>query len=158
LPTKSLPAALLRNPYQYKSKTKYSSKILTATKDGVLNATGTAWVHVVNERDELVWTREFYKKDLKGVLKRTAIYGQVAKNIADNRPSGAKLVALSETEYAWVSKNGKKYTEFNLNDYLYGLTDAEKAFVQKHEYARDYYLINSEGKVVNRQREIQKKW
>ena len=148
---------VLQNQYRYNSPLGDSVKLLTGTKDGKINKKGSSWVHIVNGKDERLWTREFYRTDIKGLTERLLPYALLAKNITDNRPPGMDLIEIKETKYQWQTINGKVTLPFNLNDYLYVLTDEEKAFVIRNEKKRDAYLIKTAGKVT-RQRELQKTW
>ncbi len=149
----------LQAEYKYTSPTKYGSKLLTGIINNRFTEKGSAWTHVVNEKDKRVWTREFYRITPKILFDRLIPYAIVAKNIADGRPDGMFLAFAknSETEYVWKSKNGKKVIPFDLRDYFTGLTHKQITFVKKNESNRNSYLRRTESKVT-RQRTFQKKW
>lgn len=159
MPERATVENALQAMYKYKSKTKYNSKLLTGIIDGRFTEKGSAWVHVTNEKDERVWTREFYRITPKILIERLLPYAIVAKNIADGRPPGMKLAFAvgSETEYVWKSSNGRKVIPLNLNDYFTGLTKEQVAFVKANESSRNLYLRRTEGQVI-RQSKIQKTW
>lgn len=157
-PKRATIANVLQNQYKYKSPTGNCVKILTGTKDGKPNEKGSAWIHITDKNDKKLMSREFYKDDIKSLLRRLFVYSILGKNLADNKPAGMNLVEITETEYAWVSKNGKIVKPIKMKDYIYGLNPEDKKFILTNESQRNSYLRRSKAWIVKRQREIQKKW
>lgn len=148
----------LQSQYKYSSPTKLAVKLLTGTINGKFNPKGSMWMHLVNAKDEKLFTREFYKIEGSNPLERLSAYGHLGKNIADSKPKGMQLVMLSEIDYAWQSKDGKHIIFIKIKDYLCGLNKKDKAFILSNESKRNSYLRRSANTIQHRQREIQKKW
>jgi hypothetical protein len=123
----------------------------------VYSERGSSWVILTDEKDKIVFVREFYRDIKTGPLERLSAYAHFAKNIADSRPAGMKLIGITETEYGWQSRNNKHIDIIDLNDYIYDMAPEEKEFVVRHEKVRNYYLKSTDG-LVTRQRTFQKKW
>lgn len=161
-PPRAKPQNSLQDQFRYPSSTKYVAKVLTGTIDGKMNTSGSAWVHVEDDKGSLVWTREFYKDNVKNLFDRLLPYSQIAKNIANYRPPGMKLVKISVTEHEWQAPSGKRTIPFNMEDYFGELSEKDKQFVIENEKKRDRWLTTTQPLVekgkMRRQPDIQSKW
>ena len=149
---------VLQDQYECPSLDGYLIRLITGTKDGVINPTGSAWVHIVNRRDKKIVTREFYKTSIKNILKRLSIYAHVFKNMMDSKPRGMHLIEATETELAWSNSTDSEIIPIYIENYVYGLAKEDQKFVLKNESKRNSYLRCSAGKIRHRQREIKKTW
>ncbi|MCX6756166.1 MAG: hypothetical protein NTX85_02410 [Candidatus Nomurabacteria bacterium] len=157
-PKRATTGNAVQDQYRRISKTGYSVYIHSGLIDDHFSEKGSSWVLILNEKNERVWMREFYRNFGILLLKKLLAYARFASNICDGRLDGDELVEFFENRYEWRSSSGKfSGIVLNYKNYLYDLSIEEKRIVSQKERIHDSYLKATFGKVL-REKDFRATW
>lgn len=160
MPEGKTPDNVLQDSFIYEVKKGYDVIVYSGTLDSDFIKPGLPSVLMRNNKQKMVFYREFKRDDFEKVFKKLILYARFCKNIANLKPKGMQLFEdrkLGELQYRWVGQKGKTLP-FNAKDFLNGFDDEDRKLLLKSEANKKSYYKTSKSRVKNRKRDTKKTW